>query len=107
YRVLHAVELRHAALPAPRRGAGCARFLRQVDRIRVRARPGREARRQPVSRKGSHMPAAISLNAKLKAKSYFMSQPEARKFEVTCASCNLREVCLPGGLGSEDLERVQ
>ena len=53
------------------------------------------------------MPAAISLNAKLKAKSYFMSQPEARKFEVTCTSCNLREVCLPGGLGSEDLERVQ
>ncbi|HEX5093651.1 MAG TPA: fumarate/nitrate reduction transcriptional regulator Fnr [Burkholderiales bacterium] len=36
-----------------------------------------------------------------------MSQPEARKFEVTCTSCNLREVCLPSGLCLEDLERVQ
>ena len=31
----------------------------------------------------------------------------ARKFEVTCSSCNLRELCLPGSLGVEDLQRVE
>ena len=29
------------------------------------------------------------------------------KHEVTCESCNLRELCLPGGLCLEDLQRVQ
>jgi CRP/FNR family transcriptional regulator len=31
----------------------------------------------------------------------------ARKFEVTCSSCGMREYCLPKGLGSEDLARVE
>jgi CRP/FNR family transcriptional regulator len=31
----------------------------------------------------------------------------ARAFEVTCTSCNLRELCLPGGVCLEDLEQVQ
>src|SRR5574341_1020309 len=31
----------------------------------------------------------------------------ARKFEVTCSSCNLRELCLPAGLCAEDLERIE
>ena len=39
--------------------------------------------------------------------SHFMNHPEARKFEVTCTSCNLRELCLPGGISIEDLEHVQ
>ncbi len=30
-----------------------------------------------------------------------------RKFEVTCSSCNLRELCLPKGLEDEDLARVE
>ena len=30
-----------------------------------------------------------------------------RKFEVTCSSCNLRELCLPKGLADEDLTRVE
>jgi CRP/FNR family transcriptional regulator len=30
-----------------------------------------------------------------------------RKYEVTCSSCNLREMCLPAGLCAEDLERVE
>ena len=30
-----------------------------------------------------------------------------RKFEVTCSSCNLREMCLPAGLCAEDLERIE
>ena len=30
-----------------------------------------------------------------------------RKFEVTCSSCNLRELCLPAGLNAEDLERIE
>jgi CRP/FNR family transcriptional regulator len=29
------------------------------------------------------------------------------KFEVSCASCNLREICLPAGLCLDDLERVE
>jgi CRP/FNR family transcriptional regulator len=29
------------------------------------------------------------------------------KFEVTCSSCNLREMCLPAGLCPEDLERIE
>ena len=30
-----------------------------------------------------------------------------QKFEVSCASCNLRELCLPAGLSAEDVERVE
>jgi CRP/FNR family transcriptional regulator len=41
-------------------------------------------------------------------KKYAMSQIESpRKFEVTCSSCNLRELCLPGGLCMDDLARVE
>ena len=28
------------------------------------------------------------------------------KFEVTCSSCNMREMCLPGGMRAEDLRRM-
>jgi len=30
-----------------------------------------------------------------------------KKFQVTCSSCNLRELCLPGALCGEDLARVE
>ena len=30
-----------------------------------------------------------------------------RKFEVTCSSCNMREMCLPAGLCPEDMERIE
>jgi CRP/FNR family transcriptional regulator len=30
-----------------------------------------------------------------------------RKFEITCSSCNLREMCLPGGVCVDDLLRVE
>src|SRR5688572_11763678 len=30
-----------------------------------------------------------------------------KKFEVTCSSCNLRELCLPGGVCLEDMPRVE
>jgi CRP/FNR family transcriptional regulator len=33
--------------------------------------------------------------------------PAPRKFEVTCASCNMREMCLPAGLSAEDMERIE
>ena len=33
--------------------------------------------------------------------------PAAKKLEVTCSSCNLRELCLPAGLCAEDLERIE
>ena len=52
------------------------------------------------------MPAVTAL--KPKPRTLFMSPPEApRKFEVTCTSCNLREMCLPGGVCLEDLDRVE
>jgi CRP/FNR family transcriptional regulator len=52
------------------------------------------------------MPAVTAL--KPKPRTIFMSQPEAlQKFEVTCSSCNLRELCLPGGVCLDDLERVE
>jgi CRP/FNR family transcriptional regulator, anaerobic regulatory protein len=34
-------------------------------------------------------------------------KPVNHKFEVSCSSCNLRELCLPAGLCMEDLERVE
>jgi CRP/FNR family transcriptional regulator len=34
-------------------------------------------------------------------------KPMPQKFEVSCASCNLRELCLPAGLCAEDLDRVE
>ena len=41
----------------------------------------------------------------------YMSKAEApsgaRKFEVTCSSCNLRELCLPGALAAEDMARAE
>jgi CRP/FNR family transcriptional regulator, anaerobic regulatory protein len=44
-------------------------------------------------------------------KTIFMSKAEvpsgARKFEVTCSSCNLRELCLPGLLCAEDVVRAE
>ena len=40
-------------------------------------------------------------------KRQFMNAPETRKFQVSCTSCNMREMCLPGGVCLEDLEQVQ
>ena len=40
-------------------------------------------------------------------KARFMNQPDVAKFQVTCTNCNLRELCLPGGMCLEDLEQVQ
>ena len=33
--------------------------------------------------------------------------PGVRKFEVTCAGCNLREMCLPEGLSADEMERME
>ena len=33
--------------------------------------------------------------------------PAPRKFEVTCSSCNMREMCLPAGLSPEDMQRIE
>lgn len=53
------------------------------------------------------MPAVIAI--KPQPRSQFMQTPEnaPHKFQVTCTSCNLKEVCLPGGVCIEDLEQVQ
>jgi len=55
------------------------------------------------------MPAAIPLRPA--ARTIFMSKAEApagaRKFEVTCSSCNLRELCLAGCVEGADIERIE
>jgi CRP/FNR family transcriptional regulator len=52
------------------------------------------------------MRAVIQL--KRKSEAHFTSSVDpSRKFEVTCASCNMRELCLPGGVCLEDIERAQ
>jgi CRP/FNR family transcriptional regulator len=55
------------------------------------------------------MPAATALRTTPKV--IFLNLNESpvgsRKFEVTCSSCNLREMCLPQGLDREDLRRVE
>jgi len=52
------------------------------------------------------MPAVIAIQPRTRTQ--FMSQPEAaRTHGVACTSCNLREICLPGGMCIEDLEQVQ
>jgi len=52
------------------------------------------------------MAAVIAL--KMQRKERFMNQADvAHKFEVTCTSCNLRELCLPGGACMEELEQIQ
>ena len=33
--------------------------------------------------------------------------PAPRKYTLTCSSCNLRELCLPGALGLAELARVE
>jgi len=48
------------------------------------------------------MPAVIALKPVMQQR--MSSQP---KFEGTCSSCNLRELCLPGLLCAEDVARVE
>jgi CRP/FNR family transcriptional regulator len=35
------------------------------------------------------------------------AESPARRFEITCSNCNLRELCLPKGLDAEDMRRVE
>ena len=43
------------------------------------------------------MPATVALRS-------IRMEPAVRKFEVTCGSCNLRELCLPKGLHAADMQ---
>ena len=45
------------------------------------------------------MPNVIAIQPRFK--------PMPQKFEVSCASCNLRELCLPAGLCADDLARIE
>jgi CRP/FNR family transcriptional regulator len=47
------------------------------------------------------MQAAIALKA------VESRMPAPRKYSVSCSSCNLRELCLPGALGVTDLARLE
>jgi len=53
------------------------------------------------------MPAVVAL--KPAAKVVFMKRPEpsTRKLEVSCSTCNLRELCLPGGVCLDDVHRIE
>ena len=55
------------------------------------------------------MPVVLAL--KPAPKTVFMNSAYvpngARRSDVTCSSCNLREMCLPAGLCAEDLERIE
>ncbi|HEX7055440.1 MAG TPA: fumarate/nitrate reduction transcriptional regulator Fnr [Burkholderiales bacterium] len=44
---------------------------------------------------------------KPRVREQFQASAEARKREIDCASCNLRELCFTGGVCVEDLERAQ
>ena len=46
------------------------------------------------------MPAVVMLKP-------LQKMPAPQKFEVTCSSCNLRELCLPGTLCVEDMARME
>jgi CRP/FNR family transcriptional regulator len=47
------------------------------------------------------MPAVLAFQPKSSFK------PMNHKFEVTCSSCNLRELCLPGGVCADDIARLE
>jgi CRP/FNR family transcriptional regulator, anaerobic regulatory protein len=55
--------------------------------------------------------AAVLAIKVVEKKAMYMHQADlpsgARKFEVTCSSCNMRELCLPGSLCAEDMARAE
>jgi len=54
------------------------------------------------------MPMHAVTQAQAQSRAVFMAPSEpARRFQVKCASCNLREMCLPRGLDADDMERVE
>jgi CRP/FNR family transcriptional regulator len=54
------------------------------------------------------MQAVVAFNKKQKAASaQGACMPGVRKFEVTCASCNLRELCLPDALSDAEMLRME
>ena len=53
------------------------------------------------------MRAAIAIHPKRQAPLLSAAEEAPRAKEVKCATCNLRETCLPAGLGSEDVTRMQ
>jgi CRP/FNR family transcriptional regulator len=54
------------------------------------------------------MQAVIQFDrAKAASRKPAASMPSPRKFEVTCAGCNLREMCLPEGLSKPEMLRME
>jgi CRP/FNR family transcriptional regulator, anaerobic regulatory protein len=50
---------------------------------------------------------ALKTNARTVFMHHHGAPAGARKFEVTCSSCNLRETCLPGDVQADDLQRME
>ena len=65
---------------------------------------------KPQSAKGITAMSAVAA-LKPQPRTIFMAKADApagtRKFEVTCSTCNLRELCLTGCVESVDIERVE
>jgi CRP/FNR family transcriptional regulator, anaerobic regulatory protein len=53
------------------------------------------------------MPAVIAIKPQPRSQFMQTAGSAPHKFQVTCTSCNLKEMCLPGGVCIEDLEQVQ
>jgi CRP/FNR family transcriptional regulator, anaerobic regulatory protein len=53
------------------------------------------------------MPTATVSPLRVVASEAGSAAPSVRKFEVTCSSCSMREICLPKGLCNEDVARVE
>ena len=53
------------------------------------------------------MQAIVAFQPHAKPCNQFAENPAARKPELTCSNCNLREICLPNDLGEEQMRRIE
>jgi CRP/FNR family transcriptional regulator len=53
------------------------------------------------------MPAIVSIDKNTRARRENAFNAPPRKYEMTCANCTVRELCLPAGLADEDLRSVE
>ena len=53
------------------------------------------------------MQSVIQIDRPRKANGAAAGMTTARKFEVTCAGCNMREMCMPQGLNRDEMLRME
>src|SRR6185436_4957272 len=79
--------------PGPRRAAGREGILRQEQGFRPHARRRCAPRRSRKLKRRFAMYAVTAIR----------SAATPKKFEVTCTGCNMKEMCLTGGMQAEDM----